>query len=636
MHRSTKILCVAWRSGTKRELIENPIFSWAPQDTSTRLFQLGNLLQDKDVLICAHNSSFEFLITNNVLRNTIPFKAIPPERFICTAAMAAALALPRNLEGAANALDLFSKKDMDGNKLIKKWCKPRKPSKNNPSLRWNDPDEFKKIVEYCKADVRSQTELFLKIPELSVRERKVWLLDQKINNRGFNVDRKLVSTTLKLIDEEVKDLEAETVDITEGAVQSTKRVKEVLEFIKSEGHFLPNLQAKTIRDALDSGSFDGESTNGVAKRLLEIRQNVSKTSTAKYKAFEMRSRSDGRVRGGMLYHGASTGRWSGAGVQPQNFPRGSIKDTETACDVVQKGNLELIRMVYGNPMEVFSSCLRSVITAPRGKVLYVSDFASIETRVLFWIANHMKGLQMFRDGKDLYKEMAAAIYSTSAEKIDKAQRQLGKTAILGLGYQMGSEKFHKTCQLQNIEISEELAKIAVATYRREHHPVTGLWADTQMAAIAAIRYPGKKFTKHRTSWCVKDDFLWCLLPSGRTLAYHRPEIKITETSWGARVDTIYHYATNPVSKKWESVGTYGGRLVENIVQAVARDLLAEAMLRIEEHGYEIILTAHDEVVAEREKGGSMAEFNDLMREVPLWAKGCPIEAEGFIAKRYRK
>lgn len=633
-HPSTEVLCVAWKTGTKKELAKAPIKSWWKGKNPKVDFTFLTTIYDPDILLVAHNAQFEFLITNFFIipDNFINGYEVPIEKFVCTAAMAAALALPRNLEGASNALDLFSKKDMDGNRLIKKWCKPRKPSLKNKSTRWDDPEEFKKIVEYCKADVRSQTELFLKIPELTPRERQIWLLDQKINNRGFYIDRPMVGSVLDMIETEIEHLDTETVEITGGDVATTKRVGAVLEFIQNEGYFLPNLQAKTIKDALLEGTFEGPS-----KRLLEIRQEVSKTSTAKYKAFEMRSRTDSRVRGGMLYHGASTGRWAGAGVQPQNFPRGSIKDTETACDVISHCDLELIRLTYGNPMEVFSSCLRSVITASPRKELFVSDFASIETRVLFWIAKHEKGLKLFRENKDLYIEMAASIYNKKPVDVDKIQRQLGKTAILGLGYQMGSEKFHKTCQLQNIEITEELAKVAVTAYRTQHRPVVDLWGNIQRAALSAIMHPKKIFALNFTKWWVAADFLWCELPSGRRLAYYKPEIKMLPNAWGENTQTIYHWATNPVSKKWESVGTYGGRLTENIVQAVARDLLAESMLRIEKAGYEIILTAHDEVVAECSKGlGSMENFNELMSAVPDWAKGCPIKAEGFSARRYRK
>jgi DNA polymerase len=231
--------------------------------------------------------------------------------------------------------------------------------------------------------------------------------------------------------------------------------------------------------------------------------------------------------------------------------------------------------------------------------------------------------------------MASSIYNKKSEDVNKIERQLGKTAILGLGYQMGSEKFYKTCQMQNIEISEELSNVAVKTYRREHQPVVTLWSNIQRAALAATKRPTVKFSISRTSWCVRDNFLWCELPSGRRLAYYKPEIKSVPNAWGERSPTLYHHAVNPLTKKWEQVGTYGGRLTENVVQAVARDLLAEAMLRIADAGYEIILTAHDEIVAES-SGGGVEHFNELMAQVPLWAEGCPIKAEGFKARRYRK
>jgi len=303
--------------------------------------------------------------------------------------------------------------------------------------------------------------------------------------------------------------------------------------------------------------------------------------------------------------------------------------------------LEWIRALYGDPMAVFSDLLRSVIIAPPGKVLDCADYAAIEARVLFWVAKHEDGLRAFREGRDLYVEQAAKIYNVPLTSVDSAKRWLGKSVILGAGYSMGAPKFAATCLAQGREVSEELAKAAIASYREAHRPVTILWSNIERAAIAAVDNPGKTYTVNRTKWYVKNNFLFCELPSGRRLAYYGPTVK-----WGFKFATsrekspiLHHYGVDPLSRQWVESKTYGGRLVENVVQAIARDLMAEAMLRIEAAGpWSIVLSVHDELIAERDLkgGGSIRAFCDLMVALPSWAEGLPVAAEGFSSVRYRK
>lgn len=581
------------------------------------------------VVFVAHNAYFEQVITRNVLR--IP--DLEPKRWICTASLAASLALPRNLEGAANAMNLESKKDMDGNRLIKKWCRPRKPTKNNPKTRHDDPVELSRIIDYCKRDVETTTELFLKLPMLTPTERKVWLLDQKINLRGFAIDRPLVETALKLIDEETRVVNQKTDELTFGLLTSATQRDGVLRFLEDEKVFLPDLRKKTVDDALKNGLVEG-----AAKEILEYRQTVSKTSTAKYQAFEMRSRSDGRVRDILMYHGASTGRWGGVGVQPQNLPRPTIYDTDQAAEILKTGDLELVRMIYGNPMETLSSCIRSIIVAPPGRTLDVADYNAIEARVLFWVAGHQAGLRAFEEGRDLYKEQASRIYGVPLEKIDSDKRWLGKTAVLGCGYSMGPKKFREACLAQGRDITENLAEAAVRAYREAHAPVVKLWDNIGRAAVAAVDNVGKKYTINRTTWFVRNGFLWCELPSGRRLAYASPVVKYEPTPWGDKRPVLYHYGTD-IARKWVETKTYGGKLVENVVQAIARDLMAEAMLRIETAGpWAIVLSVHDELIAERDLKAKVtnSDFCQLMADLPTWAAGCPVVATGWAGIRYRK
>ncbi len=636
VHPSTEILCVAWRIGTRDTLRDAPTKVWSSKLPSSSIQELLAAFANPAVTLVAHNALFEQVITRNVLsrqlHTQVYLRSIPPSRWVCTASLAAALALPRNLEGAALALNLPVQKDMDGNRLIKKWCKPRKPTKHNPSTRHDDPEELKRLMQYCATDVAAEVELFLRVPPLTRMERKVWELDQEINLRGFLVDRPLVKTTLTMIADEVRNLNRETYGLTGGAVSTTKKVAAVNAWLADHGITLPNLQKKTVEDTLRV------LPEGRPKRLLEIRAAVSKTSTAKYKAFEMRSRHDSRTRDILVYHAASTGRWGGAGVQPQNLKRSSLKDTDTATGIVSSGDLELIRMVYGDPMEVFSSCLRSVIIAPKGRVLDVADYAAIEARVLFWVAGHEIGLGAFREGRDLYKEQAAKIFNCKTEDVSSTQRFVGKQVILGAGFGMGPPKFEAHCASQGQVVSRGLAEAAISAYRSTNKPVVALWSNLNRAAMAATQNPGKTYKINRTKWSVSDGFLWCELPSGRRLAYYGPEVRYERNRWGEKRPALYHWGVDSLSKKWVFDHTYGGKISENVVSAIARDIMAEAMLRIAAtKTWDLVLTVHDELVAERlEWRSSVAEFIKLMERLPIWAPGLPVKVEGWSGLRYRK
>lgn len=644
MHDSTQIMCCAWRYGTRAELRKqidsgNPAKLWAPnlnsnqddeiwrsgEDNCEWMHFLGNALTK----VVAHNAFFEQSICKRFLTWTTPV-----ENWICTASLARALALPGNLESAGAALGTTIQKDKEGHRLMLKLSKPRKATLKSDAPWHEKAEELKRLYEYCQTDVDAETLLFLTLPPLNETERAVWELDQKINFRGFAADRKLVKCALELIGEETDWLNMETEQLTRGKLRSTNQRDLALKWLSQQGLHLTDLTAKTVNDTLKSGMAQGD-----AKRLLEIRKAVSKSSTAKYEAFEMRSRYDGRVRDNLVYHAASTGRWGGSGVQPQNFPRGTVKRTDLAVADIKGQHLDWVRALHGDPMEVLSSCLRSVIVAPKGKELFCADFASIEARVLFWMADNKDGLKAFREGRPIYEEMAQTIYRVqNIEDVTPAQRQLGKAAILGCGYGMGAPKFLQTCKNFGIEIDEELANIAVKAYRNAHAPVVKFWGNVERAAVAAVKKPASKFAVNRTVWWKKGEFLWCELPSGRRLAYASPIVKFEESKWSdEKRAVLYHRGVAPMSRKWVESGTYGGRLVENVVQACARDLMAEAMLRIDAAGYEIILSVHDELLAELVKDkGSVAEFETLMAQTPGWALDCPVEAKGWKGDRYRK
>ena len=634
MHPTTEVICLSYKIGDG--ITKNIPLIYMSKDikyfyATPSYSDLIDAIKNPDVIFVAHNAFFEQVIYLNVLVKRFGWPEIPITRWRCTAAKAAACALPRSLEGVTNALNLKVQKDMDGRRLILKYCKPRR-TKDGSLKWWDDKDELNRIFEYCNNDVEAEYAVDHALPDLTPTEQKVWFLDQKINMRGVYVDMKAVDTCLELIKAETERLQSDFDDVTGGIMfSSTRQRSEVLNFLRSEGYELPDLRAKTVQDALDSGAISGD-----AETILRLRQATSKTSTAKYQAFKNRAGTDSRVRDLLLYCAASTGRWGGMGIQPQNFPRGSIKDTDLAIDVILTCSLEWLRTVYGEPMSVFSSVLRGMITATPGKMLYVADYASIETRVLFWVANNEQGLKAYHEGQDLYKIMAAAIYKKDVKDITKAERQLGKTAILGCGYGMGAKKFHATCLAQGIEIDEDMAEKAVNSYRELYFKVTKVWRNYEQAACLAVAE--KRAVKiNKVIFSVKDNFLWCELPSGRKLAYYNPSLVDKKMPWGETRKVLHYYAINPLTKQWGLESTYGGKLTENIVQGISRDLMADSLLNMDKKGFDVLLSVHDEAICEQDDDFmSGHEYEKLMSTTPKWAEGAPIAVEGFKSFRYKK
>ena len=652
-HHSTEIICAAWRLGTRESLPDADTKLWIPfhdeyghGDPFTGLFRA---FLDPSIIIVAHNAFFERCVTRNTFAEKYMYskakelKAIPISRYLCTASLAAALALPRSLEGASNALGLKVQKDMEGRRLLLKMCKPRKPSKKNPSTRHNDPADIARLGQYCITDVDTEVELFLRANPLIPKERRIWMLDQAINERGFEVDIPVVNSILKMIDIESKEADDRVMEITGGTITSATKRNQVLTWLQNEGVFLPDLTKGTVADAIQNKLADGD-----ALEMLKLRQTVGKTSVAKYPMYKSRTGDDNRLRDILLYHGAAPGRWSGVGIQPQNFPRGSLKRKEInfALELIQENlgkprrTLKELRFYFGEAMPVFSSLLRPMIKAPTGKTLDIADYNAIEARVLFWVAKHADGLRAFREGKDLYVEQAAAVFNMAESEItkDSLERFVGKGLILGCGYQLGAEKFVQSCMQQGREITLELADTAVKAYRKKHRPVVNLWYNLEQAAKLAVKNPGKAYTVNRTKWFVRGEFLYCQLPSGRRLAYYRPTIGVKTMKWGEKKSCLYYYSVNSMTHRFEHTPTYGGHLTENVCQAIARDIMAEAMLRIDEAGWEIVLTVHDELIAERAltSKNTNRRFCNLMAELPDWAEGLPLSVEGFESERYLK
>ncbi len=536
--------------------------------------------------------------------------------------------------------------------IVRKLSQPRKPRKKEkeawaiihkrkvmPILYHESVERMVDLWAYCCQDVLAEEALSERLPDLSPAEQDIYSLDQDINERGFQLDAPAVKAALALVRTETKALNQELSKLTKGKVKrATQRARLKAWFDKQEDWVLQDTQAATITALLDMDK--GWTPEG--KRALEILQELGRSSTAKYETMQnWMSPRDARVRGSLLYHGATTGRWTGAGVQPHNFVKGKINSNEKMEDVwnlLLSGSRTTLIEKYPNVMETLSYALRGTIIPSKGKQLYVADFAGIEARVLLWLANDQKGLDIFREGRDIYCEMASAIYHRTITKIDSQERQLGKATILGAGFGMGWSRFISTALTYGVVIEDDFSKVVIDTYREKFWKAKQLWYDMENAAILATSTKtGKAVNCNLVTWVKEDIFLYCILPSGRKLSYPFPEIRAKETPWG-EMKRVLTFMSVDKHFKWTRQHTYGGSLVENIVQAIARDLMAEAMLRCEESKiYSPVLSVHDEAICEAHPSlGNVHEFGQLVAENPVWAKGLPIEAEAWAGTRYRK
>lgn len=662
---TTEVLCMAFR-----------LPHWAPGRTAlwTNEFPgLGMFYQGGDWddllelwdwierggLVEAHGVWFEYCIWNNIMEVRYGWTHISAWQWRCSAAKAAAVALPRGLDAALAAIGLQVRKDATGSKVMMKMTKPRKPrkaerekwvekygeAKPHKVLYFEDRHLLDQLFAYVRQDVLAEEALSSVLPDLSADEQDLFNLDLLINARGYQLDEPAVRSALILLAHEVKKLNDELAEITDGQVlRGTMRAK-LLAWLEENGTSLMDTQAPTL-DAALAGELDVVLTPET-RRALEILRTVGRSSTAKYEKMEAwADPHDWRVRGGLLYHGATTGRWSGQGVQPHNFPKGTLKDPETGKLVKDIEALWLYLKNYtareiverfGSVLEPLSHALRGAIIARPGSELFVADYAAIEARVVMWLAGDEKALNIFRKGEDIYCDMASSVYGFTVTKDNPVERGMGKIAILGLGYQMGWMKFKDTCAKFGVEIEDEFAQQVVTAYRKKYWRVKQLWEDQEKAAIQATRYRTRVKSGYIT-WLVEGKFLFAELPSGRRLAYPFPSVKKVQTSWGETKEALTFYSVDAYTHQWKRQTTYGGMIVENLTQAVARDLLANAMKLCEAtECYMPILSVHDEIVAEAVLGyGNIDEFTKIMKTVPDWAPGCPVDAEAWHGPRYKK
>ena len=639
---TTEILCLCWE-------MDGAYARWMPGDPGDLLYAL---VADPQVLMTAHNAGFEKAIWRRIMVPIYGFPDIPDERWHDTMAVAAYKSIPLGLDQAAHVLGLEDQKDTAASRFTVGLSKPNKAGYFDRS-----PASMQRVVTYCDQDVRAEVGLHNRIGWLEPAERKTWLLDQKINQRGVALDLGFIAQASAVVSGALTPLLAQFHQLTECSsapkgLAPTQTAK-VLAWCQERGAHLPNLQKETIADALGY-DIDGEwepSEEWAAPPLLpavrealSIRQLTASASIKKLPRMLACVSGDGRVRGSLRYHGAGTGRWSGRLFQPQNFPKPIVfppKGMNAAdwqnllVDTIMTGDHEYVAAVCGSPIDVVISSLRYAVVAGRDRALAVGDFAGIEARIVLALAGQHDKTALIEAGLDPYLDFASVVLGRPVtEKSDPARNKTGKPGVLGCGFGMGAKKL---AFKEGIPLDD--AQDIIDTYRKVWAPcVPKLWYGLEGAATATV-WDGTPHEAFGCTYRLEDGWLTCQIPSGRKLWYWDPQKVVRKMPWDEfDLRRGFTYRTQK-SGRMVTVNAYGGLLTENVVQALARDIMVHAMHKCEAENLPVVLTVHDEIICEPEAWyASAAMLQQIMEDRPWWAidLGCPIAAECWVGERYRK
>jgi DNA polymerase len=672
----------------KNSSTEVLMMSWVLGDGNTiHVWQQGEPIPDivaahvvSGGIVVAHNAQFELALWNyQMVKQGWPQLRI--EQMRCTMAACYAMGLPGALEDAGGALGLSIHKDAEGRALMLKMCKPK------PDGTWYDNEELRRrLSEYCARDCAVEREIYKRVQPLSPQEQQLWQLDQYINLRGIPFDMEALEGAITMAAEEKERLNQEMSRVTDGAVTACSAVAALKEWAADYGVMQDSLAKAEITELLSGDPLPEPVENALKLRLASSRF----TSISKLKAIQQRQ-IEGRVSYTLQYHAATTGRWAGRGIQPHNFTRDLPEpdEVEDIMEALRTNNASALRK-YGEVSTVISRSLRGFIHAAPGKKLMGGDFSAIEGRGLAWLSGEEWVLKAYREIDanpelaDMYVRAYAKAYGVPVETVTKALRQVGKVMELAFGYQGGVGAFAKMSAAGKILVVPSRTEAAVLkatrlgfqlftesevetiknNWRYARPATKNYWYDLERAAIDAVRMPGAVYTAgakgRQVLFRMRGSFLWCKLPSNRVLCYPYPEIRYdayarpTLTFKGAPdavvwatytgqkergdVNTTYIVDDPRNTKQWCRISTYGGKLSENITQALCRDLLADAIRRVEAAGFKVVAHVHDEIIVEGEnfdEEDRMA-FEMLMCEVPEWAKDFPISAGCWMAPRYRK
>lgn len=586
------------------------------------------MLHDPNILKTAHNAAFEITALSAFLQEDLD-----PSQWECTAVRGTMLGYPRSLEQMAKALDLDVQKDLRGKALIKYFSVPCKPTNSNRlrerNLPHHDPVKWQQYVDYNVQDVVVEQVIRNTIRWFSIPpfERELWLLDQKINKLGIKLDINFVEQVLTINEVTTYRLVNEAKEIT--GLANPNSIQQLKAWLDEQcGRDIGKLTKDNIKELLKEGYADN------INRVLEIRQELAKTSIKKFMAMRLCYGLQDRVRGMFQFYGANkTGRWSAGLVQLHNLPQNKLPDLHIAREVAASGNANDMELLFGNVSDTLSQLVRTAFIAEDGKTLLVTDFSAIEARVLAWFANERWRLDVFNSHGKIYEASASQMFKIPLDQVTKDVRQKGKIAELALGYQGSVGAMEKMGALKMGLSQEELLPI-VRAWRKANPNIVNLWYYVAEAAIEAVENPGKTIKLAFLKFQVKNDVLFIKLPSGRCLTYIHPKTK--EGHYGK---VITFFGVDQETKKWTREETYGGKLVENIVQGTARDLLGDAMLRLDKLGYIIPMHVHDEIVLEVDEGRASDDLdivNAVMRQEVSWAPGLPLKGESYCTKFYKK
>ena len=581
-------------------------------------------LLDPDTVKVAHNSAFE----REAYRRHFG-RYMPPEEWVDTMILAAMNGLPMSLDEAGAALQIEMQKLKEGTALINYFCKPCKPTIANGgrtrNLPHHAPEKWERFKQYAARDVEAERLIYKRLQHFPVTEfeRKVWALDARINERGVMIDREMATAAIN-VDEAFKAEHTEEMRRLTG-LENPNSVAQLKDWLEAVGVSCESLNKATVQEL--KASVPDRTT----RRVLELRQLLGKTSTKKYQAMLSAACQDDRVRGITQYYGAGrTGRWAGRLVQLQNLPQNHLDDIDKVRAVAKAGDLETLELSFDSVPDVLSQLIRTALVAKPGHTFLVADYSAIEARVIAYLAGERWRMDVFAKGGDIYCSSASQMFKVPVEKhgVNGHLRQKGKVAELACGYGGGVAAL-KAFGADKMGLTEEEMLDIVQQWRKASPTIPRLWRDTENAAKIALVCPGRTYSipcgvKYRRD----ADALRCRLPSGRILTY-----------WDARLDTdgsICFMGQNQTTRKWEKTETWGGKLVENIVQAYARDCLAVALVRLDEAGYDITFHVHDEIIAEAPEGSRWEDMADIMGQPIDWAPGLILRGDGYDTTFYRK
>lgn len=676
-HPSTEVICLAYnlKDGFGPRI-------WKPGEPNPLdLFihvQNGGLLE-------AWNSAFEFYIWNNVCSRLYLFPPISYAQFRCAAAKSRACSLPSSLEKVGDVLNIKNKKLADGKRLLKRYSEPHKPTLRNKDI-WNElinnPTDAKLMQEYNLRDILAESEVSAQIPDLLPQELEFWLADQRINRRGVKLDRKAIQDCIYLAEQAYAKYNAELPILTNGAVTSASQIARIMKWLNEHGTFSSSLDEEHINDLLKNPMLLSP-----VRRVLEIRQLIGSAAVKKLYAMINRLSNDNRMRDLFVYHTARTGRAGGDGVQPQNLPNNAgltihrckncknhfklkhcldcpwcgtfpfdfdalkiewnPEAVSDALKVISTRSLNLVELYFGDVISTISGCLRGMFIAADGHDFISSDYSSIEGVVLAALAGEEWHLEIYKTHGMMYEATAERITGTPFQEFIRTKketgkhhpdRKIGKVASLASGYQGGLGAWIKFGADEFL--TEDQIKRAVWSWRDANPKIVKMWKELEIAAHMATEHKGHEFSYRDITYLRKGDALYCRLPSGRYLTYHNPQLTPNSDRPGSLQLSFNGWNSNPSNGAigWIRMSTYGGRLAENVTQAVARDILAHAIVNLEKRGFPVVLHVHDEIVCEvPEDKGSVEELESIMMELPQWALGWPIKAAGgWRAKRYQK